>query len=93
MSGKVKKTSHHKQLPLKNQLYQETILIDALDLKAKLYTSSNKPKKALEAYSLSFHVEDLLQNDVFHEESRIVFQIKNRNRVEKCLLLFQFSFT
>ena len=75
------------QLPSKNQLYQETILIDVLDLKANLYTIENKPKKALEAYSLSFYIEDLLQSDVFHEESRIVFQVKNRNRVEKCLLL------
>ncbi|MCZ8196144.1 MAG: CHAT domain-containing protein [Flavobacterium sp.] len=75
-------------LPSKNALYAETILLDALDLQATLFVAENQPKKALESYALSFHVEELLQSLLMHENSKIINQIRNRNRTEKCIAIY-----
>ena len=75
-------------LPSKNSLYAETILLDALDLHATLFLVQNQPKKALESYALSFHVEELLQSLLMHENSKIINQIRNRNRTEKCITIY-----
>ena len=75
-------------LPNKNALYAETILLDALDLQATLFVAENQPKKALESYALSFHVEELLQSLLMHENSKIINQIRNRNRTEKCIAIY-----
>lgn len=75
-------------LPNKNALYAETILLDALDLQATLFLVQNQPKKALESYALSFHVEELLQSLLMHENSKIINQIRNRNRTEKCITIY-----
>jgi CHAT domain-containing protein/tetratricopeptide (TPR) repeat protein len=75
-------------LPNKNSLYAEMVLLDALDLQAALFLVENKPKKALESYMLSFHVEELLQSLLIHENSKIINQIRNRNRTEKCLSIY-----
>lgn len=75
-------------LPSKNTLYAETILLDALDLQATLFLVQNQPKKALESYALSFHVEELLQSLLMHENSKIINQIRNRNRTEKCIAIY-----
>jgi hypothetical protein len=34
--------------------------LDALDLQAVIFLEQNQPKKALQAYALSFQIEDLL---------------------------------
>ena len=62
-------------LPSKNTLYAETILLDALDLQATLFLVQNQPKKTIESYALSFHVEELLQSFLMHENSKIINQI------------------
>lgn len=75
-------------LPNKNALYAETVLLDALDLQATLFLAENQPKKVLESYALSFHVEELLQSFLMHENSKIINQIRNRNRTEKCIAIY-----
>lgn len=70
----------------KNSLYAETVLLDALDLKAMIVSSKN-PKKALEYYELSFYIEELFQSLLVYENSKIISQIRNRNRTEKCIEL------
>lgn len=75
-------------LPNKNSLYAETILLDALDLQADIYLTQNLPKKALESYELSFHVEELFQSLLIYENSKIITQIRNRNRTEKCISIY-----
>ena len=76
------------QLPNQNTLYAETVLLDALDLTASLYLAQNQPKKALESYALSFHIEELFQSLLVYENSKIITQIRNRNRTEKCIEIY-----
>jgi CHAT domain-containing protein len=75
-------------LPNQNELYAETVLMDILDLKAEIFIKQNQPKKALEAFKLSFHIEDLLMNILVYENSKIITQIRARNRTEKCLSIY-----
>jgi tetratricopeptide (TPR) repeat protein len=75
-------------LPNENSLYAETVLLDALDLQAELFLAQNQPKKALESYDLAFHIEALFQSMLVYENSKIVNQIRNRNRTEKCLAIY-----
>ncbi|KIA97853.1 hypothetical protein OA93_12835 [Flavobacterium sp. KMS] len=75
-------------LPKQNQLYAETVLIDVLDLQAELFLKQNHPKEALEAFRLSSHIEDLVMNGLIYENSKIITQIRARNRTEKCLLIY-----
>lgn len=79
-------------LPNPNSLYAETILLDALDLQAEIFTAQNQPKKALEAYTLSFQIEDLFSNLLVYENSKIINQIRIRNRTEKCISIYDFLF-
>lgn len=78
-----------KLLPAKNSLYAETVLLDALDLQADLFTIKNQPHRALESYTLAFHIEELFQSLILYENSKIVTQIRNRNRIEKCIVIYQ----
>lgn len=75
-------------LPNQNQLYAETVLIDVLDLQAEIFSKQNKPKKALDAFKLSFDIEDLLMNVLIYENSKIITQIRARNRTEKCISIY-----
>jgi CHAT domain-containing protein len=75
-------------LPKRNSLYAETTLLDALDLQANLFLAKNQPKKALESYALSFHIEELFQSLLTYENSKIITQIRNRNRTEKCIEIY-----
>lgn len=75
-------------LPNQNQLDVETVLIDVLDLQAEIFFKQNQLKKALEAFRLSFHIEDLLMGGLIYENSKIITQIRARNRTEKCLLVY-----
>ncbi|MBA0883026.1 CHAT domain-containing protein [Flavobacterium undicola] len=76
-------------LPEQNSLYTETSLLDALDLRAEIYSKQNQPKKALEAYRLAFHIEELLANMIIYENSKIINQNHVRNRTEKCIVLYE----
>lgn len=75
-------------LPNQNLLYAETVLLDALDLQAAIYLAENKPQIALKSFALSFHIEELLQTLLIYENSKIVTQIRNRNRTEKCIEIY-----
>jgi CHAT domain-containing protein len=79
-------------LPNPNSLYAETILLDALDLQAEIFVEQNQAKKALEAYSLSFQIEDLFSNLLVYENSKIINQIRIRNRTEKCISIYDFLY-
>ena len=75
-------------LPTKNNLFANSVLLDALDLQARIYTIQNQPKKALDCYNLSFYVEELFQSLLVYENSKIIHQIGNRNRTEKCIEIY-----
>ncbi|TDW49970.1 CHAT domain-containing protein [Flavobacterium sp. 270] len=75
-------------LPDQNSLYAETILLDVLDLQAEIYLAQNQPQNALKSYTLSFYIEDLFQSLLVYENSKIVTQIRNRNRTEKCIDIY-----
>ena len=79
-------------LPNKNSLYAETVLLDVLDLQAAIYSTQNQPEKALENYALSFHIEELFQSLLLYENSKIISQIRNRNRTEKCIAIYELLF-
>lgn len=74
-------------LPNQNQLYAETVLIDAIDLQAEIL-QPDQPKKALKAFELSFYIEDLLMNSLVYENSKIISQLRSRNRTEKCIWIY-----
>ena len=76
-------------LPNKNLLYADTMLLDAIDLQATIYTIQNQPEKALECYGLSFHIEELFQSLLVYENSKIISQLRNRNRTEKCIAIYE----
>ncbi|MFV5697257.1 CHAT domain-containing protein [Flavobacterium sp. ZT3R17] len=75
-------------LPNQSSLYSETVLLDALDLQAAIFQKQNQPKKALEAYALSFHIEDLFAQLLVYENSKIISQTRVRNRTEKCIAIY-----
>jgi CHAT domain-containing protein len=88
-------SSYSKQkniLPKENSLYAETVLLDALDLQADLFTAQKQPEKALKSYDLAFCIEKLFQTLIVYENSKIITQIKNRKRIEKCILIYQSLF-
>ncbi|WP_269240866.1 CHAT domain-containing protein [Flavobacterium limnophilum] len=79
-------------LPNPNSLYAETILLDALDLQAEIFVEQNQPKKAFETYALSFQIEELFANLLVYENSKIINQIRIRNRTEKCISIYDLLF-
>ncbi|UPQ80184.1 CHAT domain-containing protein [Flavobacterium azooxidireducens] len=76
--------------PTINQLYAETILLETLDLHATLLTENNQFEKALACYELAFEVEKLIQWVLIHENSKIINQLRNKNRVQKCLEVYTY---
>lgn len=76
-------------IPNKNSLYADNILLDALDLLAEIYIKQNLPKKAIETFELSFYIEDLFNNLLVYENSKIINQVRVRNRVEKCISIYE----
>lgn len=75
-------------LPEQNSLYTETTLLDALDLQAAIFSKQNQPKRAVEAYALAFHIEELFANVIVYENSKIINQTRVRNRTEKCITAY-----
>jgi CHAT domain-containing protein len=74
-------------LPNQNQLYAETVLVDALDLQGEILRIK-QPKNAIPAFELSFYIEDLLMNGLVYENSKILMQLRSRNRTEKCISVY-----
>jgi CHAT domain-containing protein/tetratricopeptide (TPR) repeat protein len=75
-------------LPDQNSLYAENTFLDVLDLQAAIFNLKNQPKKALECYLLAFNVSEKLASLLVYENSKIVNQIENRNRTEKCIDIY-----
>lgn len=74
-------------LPNQNQLYAETVLIDALDLQAEIL-ELKQLTKALQAFELSFYIENLLMNSLIYENAKIIAQLRSRDRTEKCISIY-----
>ncbi|MBP4141346.1 CHAT domain-containing protein [Flavobacterium sp. P4023] len=85
-------SNHVNKLPQQKSLYTETVLLDALDLQAAIYEAENQPEKALQSYKLAFYIEELFQSLLIYENSKIISQIRNRNRTEKCLAIYESLF-
>ena len=79
-------------LPNKEALYAETVLLDVLDLQAAIYNTQKQPEKALDSYALSFHIEELFQSLLLYENSKIISQVRNRTRTEKCISIYESLF-
>ncbi|WP_026718610.1 CHAT domain-containing protein [Flavobacterium antarcticum] len=77
-----------KVVPSKKSVYADTVLMEAIDLQAEIYAQQNKFQNALECYTLSFYIEDLLQTLLFYENSKIISQVRSRNRSEKCIQIY-----
>ncbi len=75
-------------LPNQASLYADTVLLDAFDLQAAIFSLENQPKNALKSYALSFYIEDLFANLLIFENSKIITQTRVRNRTEKCIALY-----
>ena len=76
------------RLPNQNSLYAETVLLDALDLQALIFLAENQPKNALKSFGLSFKIEEMIQSLLVYENSKIITQVRNRNRTEKCIEIY-----
>ena len=75
-------------LPVQKTLFADTILLDALDLQAEIFLKKKNIKLALQSYDLCFYIEDLFQEMLVYENSKIISQIRNRNRIEKCIEIY-----
>lgn len=72
-------------LPEKSSLYAENTFLSIFDGMAKLETNS---QKKIDYYNLSFHVSDLIKDNIVSQESLIIQQFDDRKRTEKCLQIF-----
>lgn len=75
-------------VPLQNSLYAETLLLDALDLQANIYTLQNQPQKALQVYALCLPIEELMSSLLLFENSKIINQIRMSNRTYNCIAIY-----
>lgn len=71
-------------LPDYEDLYPENTFVDIFDRMAALQQSWSK---ALGFYDLSFHVSALLKAEITDQEAKILNELSNRKRSEKCIQL------
>jgi CHAT domain-containing protein len=71
-------------IPNREDLYSENTFIDIFDLIGDLQTDL---EIAIKYYNLSFYVADLLRENISSQETKILNQITNRIRSEKCIEL------
>lgn len=76
------------QMPSKEQLYAETILMDALDLHAKIFSAENKPIEALHAFDLASQVNDFSFAQLYIQDSKLIAQQNVKRRSELMMELF-----
>lgn len=74
-------------LPNKLALYPETILMDALDLQAKLWKLKGDVQRALKAYNRANAVNQELFLQLYAQQSRLLMQQHLNKRSEKMLAL------
>lgn len=76
------KYSKKNELPEKETLIADHILLKALDVHAYLYQQTNQPLKAITAYDLAFSVHSTLNALYPLQETKILQHAQNRNRTE-----------
>ena len=79
--------------PLKENLFAENTLLEALDGKAKIFSLQNHFKKAIINYQLAFNVEQLLNKTQSSQKAKIIHQQENRKRSEKIVNLYYQLYT
>lgn len=77
-----------KNLPEENQLFPETLLIDALDVQAELLVEKENLKEAVKAYKHAQKVSDFLFDHLFLQDSKLLQQHANKDRAEKMMDLY-----
>jgi CHAT domain-containing protein len=80
-------------LPSSNELYPETILKEAFDGVADVYTQLRKTDRALQWYALSFKVDEMLYDLYQHEYSRLQLRLEIRQRTLQALTLLHKQYT
>lgn len=79
--------------PTPTYFYPENTLKEALDGRADSFRARNELEAALKNYDLSFIVENELNATFLNQDSKLLQQLENRNRSEKCIeicyLLFE----
>lgn len=76
------------QMPTKEQLYAETVLMDALDLNAKIFSAENKPIEALKAFDLASEINNFLFAHLTIQNSKLISQQNVKRRSELMMELF-----
>ncbi len=77
------------ELPLKEHLIADKILLQTLDTHAHINQQLQKPLQAIKAYKLAFEVNELLNKLYPLQETKLIQHAQNRNRTEMYIdLLF-----
>ncbi|MCG2429783.1 CHAT domain-containing protein [Aequorivita xiaoshiensis] len=75
-------------LPKNDQLYAETILMDALDLQGNVFINQSNLDEALEAFSLASEVSDYLFAELYVQGSKLLAQQDVKRRSEMMMEVF-----
>lgn len=75
-------------MPTKEQLYAETVLMDALDLQAKIFSATSKPFEALQAFDLASEINNFLFAHLTIQNSKLISQQNVKRRSELMMELF-----
>lgn len=79
-------------LPSHDQLYAETILMDALDLQADIWQQLGKPEKSLKTYQAAAMVNDFIFYELYSPSNKYSVQQHIKKRTEKMLNLLYHLF-
>ncbi len=80
------------KLPARELLYAESTLIDILDMTGILYTNKGLLDEAINAYELSFDVDQMVADQSVFNTSKVIQQNNHHLRTEKCLALLHQQF-
>src|SRR5690554_7381301 len=75
-------------MPTKEQLYAETVLMDALDLQAKMFSASSKPFEALQSFDLASEIYNVQFAHLTIQNSKLISQQNVKRRSELMMELF-----
>lgn len=75
----------HNKIPSPSQLYAENTLMDALDLHAQIFESSNRAEEALLLYEYATVVSKQLSNNLTSQQSKMALQTTQKKRAEAFL--------
>ncbi len=75
-------------LPETKNLYAETLLLEVLDQKTRIFQQQNNPKKTIESIMLGLNLEEILTELNFSENTKIINQSRVHNKLENGLNAF-----